>query len=149
VTVPRWAPWSSFALCLLGLADSVYLTLEHYSSKVTLACSDSGAINCAKVTTSKYSEVAGIPVALLGLIFFVVMTGLCLPAVWRLPRLVPVRVVGAGVGMLSVFYLVWAELEVGAICLYCTGVHVITFLLLGVVTLAAAFTGPAIEPANA
>ena len=45
----------------------------------------SGAINCEKVTTSPQSYVFGIPVAMLGLVFFVPMLVLCLPAAWRSP----------------------------------------------------------------
>jgi len=43
-------------LCLVGLAVSAYLTVEHYSSSTTLACPESATINCVKVTTSSYSE---------------------------------------------------------------------------------------------
>jgi len=73
-----------------------------------------------------------VPVALLGLLFFVGMTVLCLPQVWRrtTATLDAVRIVAAGIGLLMVFYLLWAEfLKIHAICLWCTGVHVITFLL--------------------
>ena len=56
---------------VIGLAISVYLTIEHYTGSTTLACSDNGAVNCAKVTKSSWSHFGPIPVALLGLIFFV------------------------------------------------------------------------------
>ena len=36
--VQRWVPPVSLALSVLGLAVSVYLTIEHYTSAVTLAC---------------------------------------------------------------------------------------------------------------
>lgn len=129
---PRWLPPTSLGLAALGLADSAYLTFEHYSGSTTLACSDSGAVNCAKVTTSQWSTIAGIPVALLGLLFFVGMTVLCLPQIWRrtTPTLDSLRIAAAGLGPLMVFYLLWAEfLKIHAICLWCTGVHVITFVL--------------------
>ncbi|HWC23110.1 MAG TPA: vitamin K epoxide reductase family protein [Flexivirga sp.] len=129
---PRWLAPATLVLSVVGLADSAYLTFEHYSGSTSLACSDSGAVDCAKVTTSQWSSIAGVPVALLGLLFFVAMTVLCLPAVWRRTTapLDTVRVGAAGVGLLMVFYLLWAELvEIHAICLWCTGVHVITFVL--------------------
>jgi uncharacterized membrane protein len=128
-------------ICVLGLLDSAYLTYEHYTSSATLACSDTGAINCLKVTTSSYATIAGVPVALLGLVFFVVMTGLCLPAAWRSPSL-PLhraRLAASVVGLLMVFYLVYVELfRLDAICLWCTFVHVLTFALFGVVAVATA-----------
>jgi uncharacterized membrane protein len=125
----------------LGLLEAAYLTFEHYSSSTTLACSDSGAINCLKVTTSSYSKVAGVPVALLGLIFFVAMTALCLPIAWQSTNrnVRRVRLAAATVGMISVIYLVWVELfKVDAICLWCTGVHVLTFVLFALVVMDAA-----------
>ena len=74
------------------------------------------------------------PVAVLGLVFFVAMVALCSPWAWQRRALDRVRVAAAIVGVLSVFYLVWAELfEVGAICLWCTAVHVCTVVLLGLV----------------
>ena len=70
------------AVSIAGLGVSIYLTITHFD-KVALVCSDSGAINCEKVTTSPQSYVFGIPVAMLGLAFFVPMIVLCLPAAWR------------------------------------------------------------------
>ena len=140
-TFPRWAPTTSLVLCVLGLLDSAYLTYEHFTSSATLACSDTGAINCLKVTTSSYASIAGVPVAVLGLVFFVVMTGLCLPAAWRSPSPAVHRArLGASVvGLLMVFYLVYVELfRLDAICLWCTFVHVLTFALFGVVAVATA-----------
>ena len=117
---------------VLGLAFAIYLTVEHYTPSTTLACPESATVNCQKVTTSSYSHVLGIPVALLGAVYFVVMTVLVLPPAWRAGPLRPVRLLGAVVGMISVLYLVWAELfQIGAICLYCTAVHVCTLALFG------------------
>jgi uncharacterized membrane protein len=143
--VPRVFTIGSFLLCLCGLGAAGYLTYEHYTGSTTLACSDTGTVNCLKVTTSTYSKVAGVPVALLGLLFFVAMTVLCSPMVWslssgRLRVLGRIRLLASGVGVLSVFYLVWAELfRIDAICLWCTGVHVITVLLFGLLVFAAAW----------
>jgi hypothetical protein len=48
------ARWNLVALvlALTGLALSIYMTVAHYAEPRLLACSDSGTINCAKVTTS-------------------------------------------------------------------------------------------------
>lgn len=132
----RWVVITSLVVCGLGLLDAAYLTYEHYTASKTLACSDTGAINCLKVTTSSYSKVAGVPVALLGLIFFVAMTALCLPAVWRSmnANVRRLRLAAVTVGIVSVIYLVWVELfKVEAICLWCTGVHVLTFVVFALV----------------
>jgi uncharacterized membrane protein len=133
VRSPRWAWWITLPLALLGLADSIYLTVAHYSDTVKLVCSDTGSINCAKVTTSSQSEIFGhIPVAVTGLGFFIVAVAFMTPWAWRArsPIIYWLRVGGVTAGLGMVIYLVWVEaVQLKAICLYCTGVHIITFLL--------------------
>lgn len=134
--VPAWLPVVSTALAVAGLAISAYLTYEHYTASTSLVCSDSGAVNCLQVTTSAQSKVFGIPVALLGLAYFVAMIPLCLPAAWRSrrPEIRFARVGAAVVGICFVFYLLYAELfTIGKICLWCTGVHAVTVLLFAVI----------------
>ncbi|HEY3736299.1 MAG TPA: vitamin K epoxide reductase family protein [Jatrophihabitans sp.] len=131
--LPR-AAYAALGASIVGLAAAIYLTVEHFSSSLTLACPDTGAINCAKVTTSKWSHFAGIPVSVLGVVFFVGMSVLCLPVTWRVRQLDVLRVLGAVLGVVGVIYLVWAELfELKAICLYCTVVHVCTLIVFGAV----------------
>jgi uncharacterized membrane protein len=129
-------PWRPAAVvpALIGLLAAGYLTVEHFSSSTTLACPDSGAINCTKVTTSSYSHILGVPVALVGLVYFLVMLALLTPAAWNRPELRTVRLAAAAAGVLSVVYLVWAELfRIDAICLWCTAVHICTVALFGAV----------------
>lgn len=124
----------SLVITLVGLAVSSYLTVQHYTAATTLACPDNTVINCAKVTSSSYSMVAGVPVALLGAIYFVGMALLCLPQAWRLRRLDVVRIAGTVAGVVSSLWFVWVELfRVNAICLWCTVVHISTLALLGAV----------------
>lgn len=134
--VALWAEITTFGLSLLGLGLSIYLTYTHFHPGA-LVCSTSGFINCAKVTTSAQSEILGVPVAILGLGNYVVMTALNSPWAWRAPwRWVHVtRFVLAGVAMAFVLWLVFAELIIiGNICEYCTLVHLTTFALLIVLT---------------
>lgn len=127
----RWQPVATLLLSIFGLGVSVYLTITHFD-KVALVCASNGTINCEKVTTSPQSVIFGIPVAMLGLVFFVPMILLCLPAAWRssdrrihLARLV---LSIAGVGM--IVYLIIAELFIiKAICLWCSSVHIATLAL--------------------
>ena len=124
-------------LCLAGIGVAAYLTIAHYNAKVILACPETGIVNCAKVTESPQSAILGVPVALLGLLFFVAITPLHLPAAWRSESalLRRARVAAAVAGILTVLYLVYTELfTLDALCLWCTAVHAITFLLF-VVTL--------------
>ena len=120
-----------FFLSLLGVADTTYLTIAHYAQTVILACPSTSFINCAKVTTSSYSEIFGIPVALIGLIFFGLLLILQLPILWtnkyqwlEIPRLVFVSL-----GLVGALWFIYVELhKLHAICLYCSGAHIIIFL---------------------
>ena len=147
---PAWLRWSTFALAILGLGVSAYLTYTHYTESVLAGCTEtSGAINCGKVTTSPQSIVFGIPVAVLGLAFYVFLAAIMSPYAWRSGRrdIAVARMVSLVVGIGFVLYLLYAELfQIGSICLYCTSVHVITFLLFVLTGLAAAIWGLAPRP---
>jgi uncharacterized membrane protein len=130
---PVWLQVTTFALSLAGLGISIYLTIAHFTSKAILACPDTGFINCGKVTTSPESEIFGhIPVALLGLAFYVFMVAVNSPWGWRskLPAVYWARLGSVIVGMVFVLYLLYVELiEISNICLWCSAVHLVTFLL--------------------
>jgi uncharacterized membrane protein len=133
---------------VLGLVASTYLTVEHFTASTSLACPESATINCQKVTSSSYSHLLGVPVALGGALYFLVMVALVSPPAWRVPVLDRVRVVAAGVGVLAVLYLVWAELlRIDAICLWCTVVHLVAVALFAIAVLATAATAAVPEPA--
>jgi len=144
---PGHAPWLqivTFVLALAGLGVSIYLTIAHFTESALAGCSESGLVNCTKVTTSPQSYVFGIPVAVLGLAFFVFCVAIMSPWAWRASRreVHLVRIASLVVGVGFVLYLVYAELfTIGSICLYCTSVHVITFLLFALTAFAAAAWG--------
>jgi len=128
-------PWRSYAttfISLAGLGVATYLTLAHYTTGITLSCPDTGAINCEAVTTSKESVIFGVPVAVLGLCFFLPMLLISLPWAWKTSRTIvaQARLAMSVVGIGMVFYLVYAELfEIQKICLWCTSVHVLTLAM--------------------
>ena len=138
----RWVAPSTVALSAAGLALSTYLTIEHFRDPGTLACPATATVNCARVTTSAQATLLGVPVAVLGVAFFVAMVLVCLPFAWRDLRLTVLRVALAGVGVGFVIYLVYAELFlVGSICLWCTAVHAVTLALFAAVAFATAARG--------
>ena len=143
-TVPLWFQLVTWVLSLAGLGVSIYLTIAHFTESKLLGCSESGLVNCTKVTTSPQSYVFGIPVAVLGLAFFVAAVALMSPWAWRWNRreVALIRIASLVVGMGFVLYLLYAELFIiGSICLYCTSVHAITFLLFVLTIFAAAAWG--------
>jgi len=118
-------------LSLVGFGISLYLTIDHFQG-IAPICSSNSFVNCELVTTSKYSYILGVPVSLLGLLFFTAMVGINWPALWRSRArwLAWARLGLAISGVGFVLYLLAAELfSIKAICLWCTGVHVTTFLL--------------------
>jgi len=119
-------------LALAGLGISIYLTIAHYVGTEVLACSQNSVINCEVVTTSAQSHFLGLPVSVLGLSFYAVAVALFSPwAWWSDRRLVHLaRLVAVGIGMCFVLWLLSAELLIiRKICLWCTGVHIVTLLL--------------------
>ncbi|HEU5418910.1 MAG TPA: vitamin K epoxide reductase family protein [Streptosporangiaceae bacterium] len=146
-----WLVWTSWILSLIGLGVSVYLTIEHFTSNSLAGCPETSGVNCTKVTTSPESMVFGVlPVAVLGLAFYVFLAVANSPWAWRwntlrtgslkLPSARAIRVASLVVGIGFVLYLVYAELfQIDAICLYCTSVHVITFILFCLIVFDATF----------
>ena len=129
----RWFQITTLVLSLAGLGVSIYLTVQHYTAATSfLGCPATSTFNCQKVTTSPESIIFGIPVAVFGLAFYVFMVAVNTPWAWRsrLPAIYWARLGSIILGIVFVLYLIYTELfTIGAICVDCTSVHVITFLL--------------------
>ena len=133
LSVPAWAVAVTWLLSAIGLGLSGYLTFTHYAGTEYLACSSTGVVDCARVTTSAQSYFLGIPVAVLGLVTYAVLVVLNSPWAWRARAywLHVARFVIVAGSMAFVLWLVAAELLIiSHICLWCTGVHLVTFVLL-------------------
>jgi len=122
-------------LSLLGIGIAIYLTVVHYQG-APLVCSTTGVVDCENVLSSAYSRIPGtaLPITIPGLFWFLVSGVLALVA-WRLRpgerRLLLLELIWAGLGMLTVFYLVYAEIvRLHKICAWCTGVHAIILVML-------------------
>jgi uncharacterized membrane protein len=138
---PRWLPWTTLVLSLAALGLSIYLTIVELEPSA-LFCTSSGLINCANVLHSPEGHIFGIPVAYFGLAFFVYLLPLNTPWAWarREESIRRLRLVSVIVGMCFVLYLVYAELiEIGNICIYCTSVHAVTFVLFVLIVFDATF----------
>jgi uncharacterized membrane protein len=106
--------------CLLGVVDAGYLVYVHYA-KLTILCvgGHHGQSSCATVQSSPYAQLDGVPVALLGLIGYVVIL-LSLALRGELGRAIGfgVALIGFGFSM----YLTYRELfTIHAICEWCVG----------------------------
>jgi uncharacterized membrane protein len=157
---PLWLQIVSFALAILGLVISAYETYAHFNGNHLAGCPTGGhgTFNCGAVITSPQSMVFGfIPVAILGLAFYVAAVPLFSPWAWRvkpgqvrlgrlasavIDRVHLIRLASVVIGMGFVMYLIYAELyQIGDICEYCTGVHIVTFLLFCITVFSAAIWG--------
>ncbi len=129
---PRWVRLATAVLVVVGLLVASYMTFEHYTENKTLACNVKGMIDCASVTTSKYSMILGLPVALAGLLWFTATAALAFWAHQSLPaeKRTTILLAWYGIGLAFVLYLVWVELvPLGKICSWCTVVHIDTLAL--------------------
>lgn len=131
------APWPlllSRLLAMIGLLIAIYLSAVHISANVTLYCTQTAIVNCEQVITSPSSIIFGIPVAFYGVLWFAGMLALLLlppTAVAQKGRLI--WVIG---GIVAVLYLLGTELFfIGVICLWCTAVHIIVFLIFALTVL--------------
>ncbi len=129
-TDQRWQQITGLLLSIVGLAGSIYLTVSHFDTHISLVCPDLGP--CNKILTSNTSHFLGIPVPVLGLLYFVPMTILCLPALWRSKdrRVHLARLILSILGVGMIIYLFVEELFIiQALCVWCSVIHLVGFLL--------------------
>jgi uncharacterized membrane protein len=121
---------AAIVLALAGLGVASYLTYIHYKG-INPACG-LGA-NCVKVQTSEWSKLAGVPVALLGLIgYAVILASLFVPGELGLMTGALVALIGFGFSL----YLTYRELfTIHAICEWCVTSAVLMTLLAAITTL--------------
>ena len=113
-------------LALLGIALATYLTIVHYAG-LKPACTAGQA--CIKVQTSQWSELSGVPVALIGLIGYIVIVGALLAPDREETRLAVLGLTMVGFGFSA--YLTYRELfSIHAICEECATSAVIMTILL-------------------
>jgi uncharacterized membrane protein len=114
-------------LALLGLGVASYLTYAHYTG-AEVPCPRGGG--CETVQHSAYSTLAGVPVALIGLLGYIaILTSLLVPET-ETTRLATMAFTVIGFGFSA--YLTSRELfSIHAICWWCVSSAVIMTLLLG------------------
>jgi len=129
---------ASIALTLIGLLDAIYLTWVKLGEQ-EIFCANIG--DCDAVNTSAYSEIAGIPVALLGVGGYLLIL-LVLLFEDRIASLIdngPLMLFGLTlVGVLFSAYLTYIEIAViKAICPYCvlSAICLLILLILAIIRL--------------
>jgi uncharacterized membrane protein len=129
VTDDRRLRLAALVLAVLGIGVAGYLTYVHYEG-IRPVCGIGG--DCEKVQSSEWSELAGIPVALLGLLAYVAILASLL--VRREEALIAgalISLVGFGFSL----YLTYRELfTIEAVCQWCVASAVLMTLLAAVTT---------------
>jgi uncharacterized membrane protein len=117
-------------LTVIGLGVASYLTYVHYAG-IKPVCTAGGS--CAKVQTSVYSKLAGVPVALIGLIGYVAILASLLVREGETSRLATMGLTLVGFGFSA--YLTYRELfTIHAVCEWCASSAVIMTILMGLST---------------
>ena len=106
------------AVSFIGFIDASYLTVEHYQNAALPCVIFKG---CEQVTTSAYSKVFGLPLALYGAMYYLFMFLVSIfyfdtknELTFKILKYVPV------IGFLASAYFVYLQLFViRAICTYC------------------------------
>ncbi len=107
------------AFCLIGAVLSAFSLRAHYSTSTTEYCALDETFNCDYVNRSSYSKLLGVPVALIGLLGYLLLFGIS----FRRDRLFATfRFAASIVGLGFALYLTYIEAYVLLTwCLLCIG----------------------------
>jgi uncharacterized membrane protein/protein-disulfide isomerase len=116
----------------LGLAASSASTWVHHrlltDPTYVSVCDVNRTFSCSEAYTSQYGSIAGVPVALLGMLFFLLVIGLvvlCGRSAEAARNLPGYLFAASTLGLAMVLYLAYASYVIlGTICLLCVGTYV-------------------------
>ena len=107
-------------ISLLGFLDAAYLTIEHYRGVVPPCAIVTG---CETVTTSQYSLILGVPVALLGAVYYLLLIILSILYFdTKNERWIKRAAILTPLGLLASTWFIYLQgFIIKAWCLYCLG----------------------------
>ena len=130
------------ALAIIGLGVATYLTVVHYGGFTVLCTSKHN--DCAAVQASVYAKVAGVPVALLGLIGYIAILVTLFAPDLELTRIATLGITVFGFGFSG--YLTYRELfTLHKVCEWCASSAVLMTLLFAL-AVARYLSGPSQPP---
>lgn len=110
-------PVVASVLALLGLADSVYLTVHHFTAE-PVPCSI--VEGCETVLTSSYAEIAGIPLAAFGAIAYFIAFSLAILTVFGNRSMWLLFGIKSFIMAAVSVYLIYLQgFVIGAFCQFC------------------------------
>lgn len=134
-TTTRLTLWIALIVAAVGIADAVFLTVEHFRGVVPPCTVVHG---CGTVLTSAYATIAGVPISLLGVgyygfLFVFILLVIKRPAAQMIRWLRRV----SWIGLLTSAWLMYVQFGVlKAICLYCLVSAATSLMLFALVHLA-------------
>lgn len=130
------AEYAAMSVAALGTAFMSYLTYLHFHKGGSALCDFGGSFSCQIVNQSVFSEIAGIPVSVLGLTYFLAVAGLValrMKDAWRVIQLFTIGSLVYSAYLSGIEYL-W----LGVVCLFCEMSKILMLVLFGLSTSALA-----------
>lgn len=134
----NWRERLLLVLAIAGMVVTMYLIYQHYKLASDSFCNVNNYVSCDIVNKSRYAEIAGMPVSIMGFAAYVVFAVLAFilvikrrkaegtAAPRRLQQLVGAGMLFALAGIIFSLHLTYIELFVlDAICLFCVTQQII------------------------
>jgi uncharacterized membrane protein len=114
-------------VALVGLADAIYLTVQHVTGQSVRCTIVSG---CSEVLSSSYASFNGIPLALIGAIAYFTVFSLAILAAFSYPLVRKLLVVAVGLMFLTTLWLLYLQaFVIGHFCQFCLLSAAVTIVL--------------------
>ena len=118
-------------VALVGLADAIYLTVQHVTGKSVRCTIVSG---CSEVLSSTYASFNGIPLALIGAVAYFTVFSLAILAAFGYPLVRKLLAVVVGLMFLTTLWLLYLQaFVIGHFCQFCLLSAAVTTVLTGLV----------------
>jgi uncharacterized membrane protein len=114
-------------VALAGLADAIYLTVQHLTGQSVRCTVISG---CSEVLSSPYSSFNGVPLALIGAAAYFVVFSLATLAAFSYPLVGKLLLILVGLMFLTTLWLIYLQaVVIGHFCQFCLLSALVTIVL--------------------
>jgi uncharacterized membrane protein len=128
-----WIYLIAALISLVGLADAIYLTVEHLSGESLRCTIISG---CSEVLSSPYAHIGSVPLAAVGAAAYFTVFSFATLAAFRYAFAATILKIGVAMMFLTTLWLLYLQaFVIRHFCQYCLLSALVTFLLSGIVLL--------------
>lgn len=114
-------------VALVGLADAIYLTVQHVTGQSVRCTVISG---CSEVLSSPYSSFKGIPLAFIGAVAYFTVFSLATLAAFSYPLVKKLLLVVVGLMFLTTLWLLYLQaIVIGHFCQFCLVSAAVTVII--------------------